>query len=164
MRILNCFSNKELNLLNRINIIIHDREYTEEDLKELSRDIYKNGYMNMNLKYVEAEVYKDISERIKLFSKLDMDKINQHTQKEFEQDYYLSTVLMHGVVWNNPERINTGRRNNGKDLLTKEEYAKIEKINRENTEKFENYMKYLEDKYGKDLSAVSDYYELSKIN
>lgn len=164
MKILNYFSNEEVDLLNKINIIIDDREYTEEDLMDLSRNIYKNGYMDVSLKYAEAELYKDISEKIKLFSKLDMDKINQHTQKEFEEDYYLSTVLMHGAVWNNPERINTGRRNNGEALLTEEEYAKFKKINKENTEKFENYMKYLEDKYGKNLSAVSEYYELSKAN
>lgn len=118
--------------------------------------------MNINLTYADAELYKNISEKVKLFSKLDIEKLNKYTSKEFEEDYYLSTVLMHGAIWNNPERINTGRKNSGKELLTKEEYEKFKEINKINTEKFENYMRYLEDKYGKNLDAVSDYYALSK--
>lgn len=162
MRILNYFSNKELDLLKQINVMIDDREYVEEDLQTLSKEIYKIGYMNINLTYADAELYKNISEKVKLFSKLDIEKLNKYTSKEFEEDYYLSTVLMHGAIWNNPERINTGRKNSGKELLTKEEYEKFKEINKINTEKFEKYMRYLEDKYGKNLDAVSDYYALSK--
>lgn len=34
----------------------------------------------------------------------------------------------------------------------------MEEINRINTEKFESYLKYLKQKYGEDLEAVSEYY------
>lgn len=39
MRILNYFSNKELDLLKQINVMIDDREYVEEDLQALSKEI-----------------------------------------------------------------------------------------------------------------------------
>lgn len=162
MKLVDCFSCKDRELLKEISIVIEDVDYTIEDILILSKEVYKKGYMNIELTYAEAEQYKNISEKLKLLTKLDIEKIKEHTSKEFEEDYYLSTVLMHGAVWNNPERINIGRKNAGKDLLNENEYVKYKEINRINTEKFNNYMKYLEDKYGENLDAVSEYYVLSE--
>ena len=65
---------------------------------------------------------------------------------------------MHGVVWNSPYRINNSRKERGKETLSKEEYKKIEERQKANSIKFEEYMKYLENKYGKDLDATDKYY------
>lgn len=163
MKIINNFSQKEIKLLENINVNIENRDYTEQETLLLSKIIYKNGYLDTNITYKEAEFYRNISERLKILSRVDIDKVSKYTKKEFDDDFYISTVLMHGIVWNSPERINTHRKNQGKKLLTDEEYEKYKKIRKENEEKFENHMEFLKEKYGQDLDAVSSYYSFKEI-
>lgn len=163
MKIINNFSQKEIKLLENINVNIENRDYTEQEILLLSKIIYKNGYLDTNITYKEAEFYRNISERLKILSRVDIDKVSKYTKKKFDDDFYISTVLMHGIVWNSPERINTHRKNQGKKLLTDEEYEKYKKIRKENEEKFENYMEFLKEKYGQDLDAVSSYYSFKEI-
>lgn len=163
MKIINDFSQQESEFLKSIDINIEDRDYTEQEILDLSRIVYKNGYLDTNITYKEAEFYRNISERLKILSRVDIDKVSKYTKKEFDDDFYISTVLMHGIVWNSPERINIHRKNVGKKLLTDEEYEKYKKIRKENEEKFENHMEFLKEKYGQDLDAVSSYYSFKKI-
>lgn len=163
MKIINNFSQKEIKLLENINVNIENRDYTEQEILLLSKIIYKNGYLDTNITYKEAEFYRNISERLKILSRVDIDKVSKYTKKKFDDDFYISTVLMHGIVWNSPERINTHRKNQGKKLLTDEEYEKYKKIRKENEEKFENHMEFLKEKYGQDLDAVSSYYSFKEI-
>lgn len=158
MKIINDFLQKEIKLLENINVNIEDKDYTEQEILVLSKRIYTNGYLNTNITYENAEFYKNMSERLKIFSKVDIDKVSKYTKKEFDDDFYISTVLMHGVVWNNPERINTHRKNIGDKVLTDEEYEKYKNIRKENEEKLEKHMDFLKEKYGQDLNAVSNYY------
>lgn len=160
MKIRNNFSEEEIKLMNKIDIDIEEKEYTNEEIRNICNIIYRKGYMNISLSYSEAELYRKLSERLKILSKVDVDKLNKYTKNEFDDDFYMSTILMHGVVWNNPKRINTGRKNSGKEPLTQEEYDKFKKISEENTIKFEEYMQYLKQKYGEDLDAVNNYYAL----
>lgn len=163
MKIINNFSQKEIKLLENNNVNIENRDYTEQEILLLSKIIYKNGYLDTNITYKEAEFYRNISERLKILSRVDIDKVSKYTKKKFDDDFYISTVLMHGIVWNSPERINTHRKNQGKKLLTDEEYEKYKKIRKENEEKFENHMEFLKEKYGQDLDAVSSYYSFKEI-
>ncbi len=163
MNIRSDFSQEEIKMLKLINIEIEEKDYTNEELMKLYEKIYRNGYIDFNISFEKAEKYRKILERLKIFSKVDINKLNKYTKEEFEKDFYVSTVLMHGVVWNNPERINVKRKNDGKKLLTQEEYEKIKEKNKINTEKFENYMEYLKQKYGEDLDAVNNYYALKGI-
>ena len=160
MKIKNNFTQKEIELLENINVNIEDRDYTEQEILVLSKNIYKNGYHDTNITYKEAESYKNMSERLKIFSKVDIDKVNKYTKKEFDNDFFIATNLMHNVVWNSPERINIHRKNIGEKLLTLEEYEKCKKIRKEHQEKFERFMEFLKEKYGQDLNAVSNYYSL----
>lgn len=160
MKIRNNFSEEEIKLMNKIDIEIEDKEYTNEEIRNICNIIYRNGYMNISLSYNEAELYRKLSEKLKILSKVDVYKLNKYTKKEFDDDFYMSTILMHGVVWNNPKRINTGRKISGKEPLTQEEYDKFKKINEENTIKFDEYIQYLKQKYGEDLDAVNNYYAL----
>ena len=146
MEILRYFTKEELKLLMQINIIIENKKYDETKLKELYKKIYKKGYIDTNVTYAEAEKYKSILEKIKVFSKIDMEKLKKYSPEEFENDYYIATVLMHETIRSNPKRINEHRKGTGKDSLAEEEYEK------------------LEEKYGKDLNEVSKYYELMKSN
>ena len=163
MNIRSDFYQKKIKMLKLINIEIEEKDYTNEELMKLYEKIYRNGYIDFNISFEKAEKYRKILERLKIFSKVDINKLNKYTKEEFEKDFYVSTVLMHGVVWNNPERINVKRKNDGKKLLTQEEYEKIKEKNKINTEKFENYMEYLKQKYGEDLDAVNNYYALKGI-
>lgn len=163
MKIINNFSQKEIKILENINVNIENRDYTEQEILLLSKIIYKNGYLDTNITYKEAEFYRNISERLKILSRVDIDKVSKYTKKKFDDDFYISTVLMHGIVWNSPERINTHRKNQGKKLLTDEEYEKYKKIRKENEKKFENHMEFLKEKYGQDLDAVSSYYSFKEI-
>lgn len=81
-----------------------------------------------------------------------------------KKDQYTAAVLMHETIRSNTKRINEHRKGSGKDSLAKEEYEKLEEKNKINTDKFEKHMKYLEEKYGKDLNEASKYYELMKSN
>ena len=164
MEIIRYFTKEELKLLMQINRIIENKEYDETRLKELYKKIYKKGYIDTNVTYAEAEKYKSILEKIKVFSKIDMEKLKKYSPEEFENDYYIATVLMHETIRSNPKRINEHRKGSGKDSLAKGEYEKLEEKNKINTDKFEKHMKYLEEKYGKDLNEVSKYYELMKSN
>lgn len=164
MEILSYFTKNELKLLMQINIIIENKEYDETKLKELYKKIYEKGYIDTNVTYAEAEKYKSILEKIKIFSKIDIEKLKKYSPEEFEKDYYTATVLMHETIRSNPKRINEHRKGSGKDSLAKEEYEKLEEKNKINTDKFEKHMKYLEEKYGKNLNEVSKYYELMKSN
>lgn len=127
MKIIQYFLNSEVDLLQKINLNMRDKEYTEDELKELSDYIYKNGYMNSELTYKEAEPYKKISEKVRLFSKLDTNRVEKYTKEEFEMEYYFSTNLMHNVIWTNPRRINDGRKKSTKKLLSEKEYKKWKK-------------------------------------
>lgn len=158
MNVFKILSKEDLQLLENININISDKEYIEDEIKQITQDIYKNGYMNTEITYAEAEKYRQIYERFKYLSRVDLEKVKKYTRKEFENDYYMSTVLMHGVVWNSPYRINNSRKERGKETLSKEEYKKIEERQKANSIKFEEYIKYLENKYGKDLDATDKYY------
>ena len=149
MKIKNNFTQKEIELLENINVKIEDRDYTEQEILILSKNIYKNGYHDTNITYKEAESYKNMSERLKIFSKVDIDKVNKYTKKEFDNDFFIATNLMHNVV-----------KNIGENLLTLEEYEKCKKIRKEHQEKFERFMEFLKEKYGQDLNAVSNYYSL----
>lgn len=160
MKIINNFSQKEIKLLENINVNIENRDYTEQEILLLSKIIYKNGYLDTNITYKEAKFYKNMSERLKVFSKVEIDKVNKYTKKEFDDDFFIATNLMHGVVWNSPERINTHRKNIEERLLTDEEYEKCKKTRKENQEKFESYVEFLKEKYGQNLDAVSNYYSL----
>lgn len=162
MKIMQYLLKNEIEILQKINLNMQDKEYTEDEVKELSDYIYKNGYMNWELTYNEAELYKKILEKVRLFSKLDTNRVEKYTKEEFEMEYYFSTNLMHNVIWTNPRRINDGRKKSTKKLLSEKEYKSIKEINRINTEKFENYLKYLKQKYGEDLEAVSEYYSFYK--
>ena len=163
MKIINDFSKQEIKLLEGINVNIEDRDYTEKEILDLSKIVHKDGYLDTNITYKEAESYKNISERLKIFSKVDISKVNKYTKKEFDDDFYISTVLMHGVVWNSPERINEHRKNVKEKPLTNKEYDKYKNIRKENEEKLENYMEFLKEKYGQDLNAVSNYYTFKEI-
>ena len=163
MKIINDFSKQEIKLLEDINVNIEDRDYTEKEILDLSKIVHKDGYLDTNITYKEAESYKNISERLKIFSKVDISKVNKYTKKEFDDDFYISTVLMHGVVWNSPERINKHRKNVKENPLTNKEYDKYKNIRKENEEKLENYMEFLKEKYGQDLNAVSNYYTFKEI-
>lgn len=163
MKIINDFSKQEIKLLEDINVNIEDRDYTEKEILDLSKIVHKDGYLDTNITYKEAESYKNISERLKIFSKVDISKVNKYTKKEFDDDFYISTVLMHGVVWNSPERINEHRKNVKEKPLTNKEYDKYKNIRKENEEKLENYMEFLKEKYGQDLNAVSNYYTFKEI-
>lgn len=160
MKIINDFSQKEIKLLENIKVNIENRDYTKQEILDLSKIVYKNGFLDTNITYKEAEFYRNISERLKILSKVDIERVSKYTKKEFDDDFHISTVLMHGVVWNSPQRINTHRKNIGEKLLTDEEYEKYKKIRKENEERFENYMEFLREKYGQDLDAVSNYYSL----
>lgn len=160
MKIRNNFSEEEIKLINKIDIEIEDKEYTNEEIRNICNIIYRNGYMNISLSYNEAEVYRKLSEKLKILSKADVYKLNRYTKKEFEDDFYMSMILMHGVVWNNPKRTNTERKISGKEPLTQAEYDKFKKINKENTIKFDEYIQYLKQKYGEDLDMVNNYYAL----
>ena len=162
MKIINDFSQKEIKLLENINVNIENRDYTEQEILVLSKIIYKNGYLDINVMYKEAKFYKNMSERLKVFSRVDIDKVNKYTKKEFDDDFFIATNLMHGVVWNSPERINAHRKNIGEKLLTDEEYEKCKKTRKEDQERFENYMGFLRGKYGQDLDAVSNYYSFKE--
>ena len=163
MKIVSDFSQKEIELLKLINIEIEEKDYTNEEINELYENIYKNGYKDFSISYENAEKYRKVLERLKIFSKIDINKLNKYTKEEFEKDFYVSTVLMHGVVWNNPKRINENRKNEGKDLLTQEEYEKIKEKNKINAKKFEEYMEYLKQKYGDDLDIVNKYYDMKDM-
>lgn len=163
MKIINVFSQKEIKFLENINVNIEDRDYTEQKILDLSRIVYKNGYLDTNITYKEAELYRDISEKLKILSKVNIERVSKYTKKEFDDDFYISTILMHSVVWNSPERINAHRKNIGEKMLTDEEYEKYKKIRKENEEKFENHMKFLKEKYGQDLDAVNNYYSLREV-
>lgn len=163
MKIINDFSKQEIKLLEDINVNIEDRDYTEKEILDLSKIVHKDGYLDTNITYKEAESYKNISERLKIFTKVDISKVNKYTKKEFDDDFYISTVLMHGVVWNSPERINEHRKNVKEKPLTNKEYDKYKNIRKENEEKLENYMEFLKEKYGQDLNAVSNYYTFKEI-
>lgn len=158
MNVFKILSKEELQLLEDININISDKEYVEDEIKQITQNIYKNGYMNTEITYAEAEKYRQIYERFKYLSKVDLEKVKKYTRKEFEEDYYLATVLMHGVVRNSPYRINERRKTQGKELLSNDEYKELEEKQKANSIKFEDCMKYLENKYGKDLDATDKYY------
>ncbi len=160
MNVFKTLSKEEVQLLEYINININisDKDYVEDEIKQIAQNIYKKGYMNTEITYAEAEKYRQIYERFRYLSRVDLEKVKKYTRKEFENDYYMSTVLMHGVVWNSPYRINTIRKEQGKEPLSKEEYKKIEKKQKANSIKFEEYMEYLKNKYGKDLDATDKYY------
>lgn len=158
MKIINVFSQKEIKFLENINVNIEDRDYTEQKILDLSRIVYKNGYLDTNITYKEAELYRDISEKLKILSKVNIERVSKYTKKEFDDDFYISTV-----VWNSPERINAHRKNIGEKMLTDEEYEKYKNIRKENEEKFENHMKFLREKYGQDLDAVNNYYSLREV-
>ncbi len=163
MKIINVFSQKEIKFLENINVNIEDRDYTEQKILDLSRIVYKNGYLDTNITYKEAELYRDISEKLKILSKVNIERVSKYTKKEFDDNFYISTILMHSVVWNSPERINAHRKNIGEKMLTDEEYEKYKKIRKENEEKFENHMKFLREKYGQNLDAVNNYYSLREV-
>lgn len=91
-----------------------------------------NGYLNTNIIYKDAEFYKNMSERLKIFSKVDIGKVSKYTKKEFDDNFYISTVLMHGVVWNSPERINIHRKARWDKVLIGKECEKYKKIRKEN--------------------------------
>lgn len=163
MKIINDFLQKEIKLLENIKVNIENRDYTEQEILDLSRIVYKNGYLDTNITYKEAELYRDISEKLKILSKVNIERVSKYTKKEFDEDFHISTILMHSVVWNSPERINAYRKNIGEKILTEEEYEKYKKIRKENEEKFEKYMKFFREKYGQDLDAVSNYYSLREV-
>lgn len=163
MKIINVFSQKEIKFLENINVNIEDREYTEQEILDLSKIVYKKGFLDTNITCKEAELYRHISERLKILSKVDTERVSKYTKKEFDDDFYISTILMHSVVWNSPERINAHRKNIGEKMLTDEEYEKYKNIRKENEEKFENHMKFLREKYGQDLDAVNNYYSLREV-
>lgn len=158
MNILNAISNEEQQSLEKINIKLLDKDYSISELKEITQNIYKDGYMNIETTYGEAEEYKKLYERFSVLSKIDIEKVKKYSKKEFEDDYYVTTVLMHGVIWNSPHRINEARKRNEKKLLNEDEFERLKKIQKENSKKFENYIEYLENKYGKDLEATAKYY------
>lgn len=158
MNILKAFSKEERELLKNINLIIEDKEYEEIEIKQLAQNIYNNGFMNMNITYAEAEKYRQIYEQFEYIDKVDIDKVKKYTKKEFDDDYYLCTIMMHGILWNNPNRINEMRKGRNEKTLTKEEYQKYEKKSKENSKELANYMKYLEEKYGGKLSMIEKYY------
>jgi len=106
MNIISDFSQEEIKMLKLINIEIEEKDYTNEELMKLYEKIYRNGYIDFNISFEKAEKYRKILDRLKIFSKVDINTLNKYTKEEFEKDFYVSTVLMHGVVWNNPERIN----------------------------------------------------------
>lgn len=162
MKIIDDFSQKEIKLLENINVNIENRDYTEKEILNLSKLIYNTGYLDEKITYKEAEFYKNISERLKIFLKIDINKVSEYSKKEFEDDFYIGTNLMHDVVWNSPERINEHRKNAGEKPLTDKEYEKYKNIRKENEERFENYMEYLKEKYGHDLDAVSNYYSFKE--
>lgn len=163
MKIINVFLQKEIKFLENINVNIEDRDYTEQEILDLSRIVYKNGYLDTNITYKEAELYRDISEKLKILLKVNIERVSKYTKEEFDDDFYISSILMHSVVWNSPERINAHRKNIGEKMLTDEEYEKYKKIRKENEEKFENHMKFLREKYGQDLDAVNNYYSLREV-
>lgn len=154
MNILNAFSREELELLKNINIIVEDKEYGEIEIKELAQNIYNKGFMNMNITYAEAEKYRQIYERFECIAKVNLEKVKKYTKKEFDDDYYLCTIMMHEVLWNSPNRINKMRKSRNNKTLTKEEQQKYEKKSKE----LSNYIKYLEEKYGENLSMIEKYY------
>ena len=98
MKIINDFSQQESEFLKSIDINIEDRDYTEQEILDLSRIVHKKGYLDTNITYKEAEFYRNISERLKILSRVDIDKVSKYTKKEFDDDFYISTVLMHGIV------------------------------------------------------------------
>lgn len=158
MNIYSILSKEELQILEKINIKIFDGEYSEDTIKQITQNIYKKGYMNVDITYAEAEKYRQICERFGCLSRVDLDKVKKHTRKEFEDDYYICTVLMDGVLRNSPDRINEGRKDHGKELLSKEEYKELEEKQKANSIKFEEYMEYLKNKYGEDIGATEQYY------
>ena len=81
MKIINDFSQQESEFLKSIDINIEDRDYTEQEILDLSRIVYKNGYLDINITYKEAEFYRNISERLKILSRVDIDKVSKYTKK-----------------------------------------------------------------------------------
>lgn len=162
MNIVKIFSKKEIKLLQNINIEIQNKEYEQKEIKVLTQSIYKNGYMNIGISYAEAEKYMKMHERLQCLTKIDIEKVKKYTKKEFDHDYYLCTVIMHKAVWNNPNRINGLRKNKNEKLLTEQERQKLQKEFEENTSKLSKYTKYLEEKYGGNLSDVDKYFNTLK--
>lgn len=161
VKILKNFSEYEIKELRKININISYKEYTDQEILDLSKCIYEKGYVDMNITYKKAEIYKTISDRLKIFLKIDIEKVSKYTRDEFVNDCYISTNLMHDVVWNDPNRINTYRKNNGKNLLSNEEYEKYKEIKIKNEVKYKKYMDFLKDKYGNNIDIIHEYYSLT---
>ena len=162
MNIIDAFSEIELELLHNINIEIQDREYGQEEIKTLTQKIYNNGYMNVEISYADAEKYMNMYERLQCLTKINIEKVKKYTKKEFDDDYYLCTVIMHKAVWNNPNRINQLRKNKNEKLLTGEERQKLQREFEENANKLSDYTKYLEEKYGGNLSDIDKYFNTLK--
>lgn len=51
MKIINDFSQKEIKLLENIKINIENRDYTEQEILDLSKIVYKNGFLDTNITY-----------------------------------------------------------------------------------------------------------------
>ncbi len=60
MKIINDFWQKEIKLLENINVNIENRDYNEQEIQVLSKTVHKNGYLDTNITYKEAELYRDI--------------------------------------------------------------------------------------------------------
>lgn len=98
MKVRNNFSEEEIKLMNNIDIGIEDKEYTNEEIRNICIIIYRKGYMNISLSYNEAELYRKLSEKLKILSKVDVYKNNKYTKKEFDDDYYMSSILMYEII------------------------------------------------------------------
>ncbi|MBQ6992094.1 MAG: hypothetical protein IJN50_04190 [Clostridia bacterium] len=158
MNILKSLSKEEIELLKNIGIEIFDKKYEKAEIKEIEQSIYNREYLDTKITYADAERYRQIYERFKYLTRIDLEKVQKYTRKEFEEDYYLCTVIMHGAVWNSPNRINKIREARNKNPLTEEEKMKYQEKYEENSKKLSEYTKKLEEKYGGELSMVERYY------
>lgn len=158
MNILKSLSKEEIELLKNIGIEILNKKYEKAEIKEIEQSIYNRGYLDTKITYADAEKYRQIYERFKYLTRIDLEKVQKYTRKEFEEDYYLCTVIMHGAVWNNPSRINKIREARNKNPLTEEKKMKYQEKFEENSKKLSEYTKKLEEKYGGELSMVDRYY------
>lgn len=85
MNILKSLSEAEIELLKNIGIEILDKKYEKAEIKEFTQSIYNRVYLDTKITYADAEKYRQIYERFKYLTRIDLEKVQKYTKKNLKK-------------------------------------------------------------------------------
>lgn len=149
MVIIKWLSTEDKELLEKLDIQLTEKDYSNEECDMLCQYVYQNGFVNKDNIYCIAEKYYDLCNKIKALCEWNpTDEMLKITKEDYEFDELLETNFFHGAYRNSPQKINNMRKLNKKAELTQEEYKEYQDKAERFATKLSEFYKYVEKKYG----------------